>query len=131
MARVALLLLALLLSAPALLGGRGALMVTLFLAEFLSDGRWRPLTAATPAPVVRGVPATAAGRPPPPPPAGARAGARAIGLGGSHPRRLRLGAGAAPLHAHGRLRVRLGARAGHARRGRHRSVRDRQRGADG
>src|SRR3972149_2654505 len=66
MARVALLLLALLLSAPALLGGRGALMVTLFLAEFLSDGRWRPLTAVTPAPVVRVLPAAAAGRPIPP-----------------------------------------------------------------
>ena len=62
-ARIALLLLALLLSAPALLGGGRALTATLFLTEFLSDGRWRPLTAVTPAPVVRALPAAAAGRP--------------------------------------------------------------------
>jgi len=65
MARIALLLLALLLATPTLLGGCRALTATLFLVEFLSDGRWRPLTAVTPAPFVRALPAATAGRPVP------------------------------------------------------------------
>lgn len=65
MARIALLLLALLLAAPALLGGCRLLAVTLFLAEFLSGGGWPLLSAVTPPPVVRALPAAAGGRPVP------------------------------------------------------------------
>lgn len=63
--RVALLLLALLLAAPTLAGAGRALTVTLFLAEFLSDGGWPWLSAATPAPARLALPATAAGHPVP------------------------------------------------------------------
>ena len=65
MARIALLLLALLLAAPALLGGCRLVAATLFLAEFLSGGGWPLLTAVTRPPVVRALPAAAGGRPVP------------------------------------------------------------------
>jgi pimeloyl-ACP methyl ester carboxylesterase len=50
-------------AAPAIVGAARAVAAALFLAEFLSDGRWPLLSAVTAAPAVRPVPAAAAGRP--------------------------------------------------------------------
>ena len=53
---------ALLLALPPLLAGWTALSTSLFLVEFLSGGRWRPLSAMTSTPSVRPLPASAGGQ---------------------------------------------------------------------
>ena len=53
--------LALVLSLPALVSGWTLASSALFLVEFLSDGRWRPLSAITPEVSVRTLPASAGG----------------------------------------------------------------------
>jgi pimeloyl-ACP methyl ester carboxylesterase len=62
-AQAAWLVVALVLAAPVLEAGWTALTTSCFLTEFLSGGRWRPLSAITPEPVARPLPATAGGRP--------------------------------------------------------------------
>jgi fermentation-respiration switch protein FrsA (DUF1100 family) len=52
---------ALLLALPPLLAGWTALCTGAFLVEFLSGGRWRPLSAMTSAPTIRPLPASAGG----------------------------------------------------------------------
>ena len=53
---------ALVLSLPALISGWSLAGSALFLVEFLSEGRWRPLSAITPAVAARPLPASAGGR---------------------------------------------------------------------
>jgi dipeptidyl aminopeptidase/acylaminoacyl peptidase len=62
-AQAAWLVVALVVAAPVLDAGWTALTTSCFLTEFLSGGRWRPLSAITPEPVARPLPATAGGRP--------------------------------------------------------------------
>lgn len=63
MPRAVWLVLALVLSVPALASGWTLLTTSCFLAEFLSDRGWRPLSAITPPPAVRPLPAGIDGRP--------------------------------------------------------------------
>ena len=53
---------ALVLSLPALISGWSLAGSALFLVEFLSEGRWRPLSAITPAVSARPLPSSAGGR---------------------------------------------------------------------
>ena len=64
-ARLAWLVLALVLCAPALDAGARLAATSLFLVEFLSEGRWRPLSAITGDPSVGPIPALARNRPVP------------------------------------------------------------------
>jgi dienelactone hydrolase len=57
--------LAVLLSLPVLATASTLIMTTSFLAEFLGQGRWRPLSMLTREPVARAVPAAAGARPVP------------------------------------------------------------------
>ena len=63
MSRAVWLALALLLASPVLSAFWTVLSSAAFVVEFLSDGRWRPLSAITRAPEVRPLPAAADGRP--------------------------------------------------------------------
>lgn len=62
---VARLALAVLLALPFLAGASTLILTTSFLAEFLGQGRWRPLSALTREPLVRSLPAGAGARPVP------------------------------------------------------------------
>lgn len=57
--------LAVLLSLPFFATASTLILTTSFLAEFLGQGRWRPLSTLTPEPVVRALPATMGTRPVP------------------------------------------------------------------
>jgi pimeloyl-ACP methyl ester carboxylesterase len=57
--------LAILLSLPFFATASTLILTTSFLAEFLGQGRWRPLSTLTRQPVVRALPATVGGRPVP------------------------------------------------------------------
>ncbi|PYO35652.1 MAG: hypothetical protein DMD86_06435, partial [Candidatus Rokuibacteriota bacterium] len=62
MSRALWLAVALALSLPALISGWTLAGSALFLVEFLSEGRWRPLSAITPAVSARPLPSSAGGR---------------------------------------------------------------------